>query len=79
MDTEGEMFDDTLVMLLEEAGSGVGVNGEGKGEGTEGWPPLLLVGSITNAVDKTFDFYDVNFAAVCFNEDLRMWDSKFTL
>ena len=36
MDTEGEMFDDTLVMLLEDAGSGVGVNGEGKEEGTEG-------------------------------------------
>ena len=35
MDTEGEMFDDTLVMLLEDTCTGVAVNGESMREGTE--------------------------------------------
>ena len=36
MDTEGEMFDDTLVMLLDEPGIEAGVNIVGKEDGAEG-------------------------------------------
>ena len=36
MDTEGEMFDDMLVMLLDDGGTEAGVNGVGKGDGAEG-------------------------------------------